>query len=95
MPSDSVVLVVAVAGIVVVQNLTEIVFFSLPQIQLLRIDQFGAMLVSENNDYGRNRAGNLKPALIINSPYYYGGVPRGTNVSVFEVQSTCTLYLLT
>ena len=69
--------------------------FSLPQIQLLRIDQFGAMLVSENNDYGRNRAGDLKPALIINSPYYYGGVPRGTNVSVFEVQSTCTLYLLT
>ncbi|XP_078373908.1 laminin subunit alpha-like [Oculina patagonica] len=53
-------------------------------VQLLRIDQFGAMLVSTNNDYAKQRAGDLKPAMIINSPYYYGGVPPGTNVSVFE-----------
>ena len=45
------------------------------------------MLVSENNDYARQRAGELKPAMIINSPYYFGGVPQGTNVSVLEVKS--------
>ena len=67
--------------------------FSLPQVQLLRIDQFGAMLVSENNDYARQRAGELKPAMIINSPYYYGGVPQGTNVSVLEV--TLTSFVIT
>ena len=49
------------------------------------------MLVTENNDYANQRAGELKPAMIINSPYYYGGVPRGTNVSVLEVNSTFTL----
>lgn len=80
-----------VVVIVVVYDLTKRFLFSLPQVQLLRIDQFGAMLVSQNNDYARQRAGELKPAMIINSPYYYGGVPRGTNVSVFEVKSTFTL----
>lgn len=75
--------------VVVVRDLTQSFFF-LPQVQLLRIDQFGAMLVQQNNDYARQRAGELKPAMVINSPYYYGGVPPGTNVSVLEVKSTFT-----
>jgi len=49
------------------------------------------MVVIENNDYANKRAGDLKPAMIINSPYYYGGVPRDANVSVLEVKSTFTL----
>lgn len=55
--------------------------------QLLRIFQFSAMLVS-NKDYSNNRLGVTESELVINSPIFYGGVPRGINVSVLEVRNT-------
>lgn len=58
--------------------------FSFDQVRLLRINQFGAMLVS-NKDYSNNRVGAEKPSLVINSPFYYGGVPEGINMSPLEV----------
>lgn len=53
--------------------------------QLLRIFQFSAMLVS-NKDYSNKRLGEANTELLINSPFFYGGVPRGINVSVLETK---------
>jgi len=37
-----------------------------------------------NKDYSNNRVGEEKPSLVINSPFYYGGVPEGINMSPLE-----------
>jgi len=41
-----------------------------------------------NKDYSNNRLGEANTELVINSPFFYGGVPRGINVSVLEVRNT-------
>ena len=51
----------------------------------MRISQFGAILVSNTNDYKNNRVGHGTAALVINSPFFYGGVPTHINMSVLEV----------
>ncbi|XP_068694373.1 laminin subunit beta-1-like isoform X2 [Montipora foliosa] len=50
---------------------------------LLRIYQFSAMLVS-NKDYSNARVGDENTDLVINSPFFYGGVPPGINMSALE-----------
>lgn len=52
--------------------------------RLLRITQFGAILVSNTNDYKNKRVGHGTAALVINSPFFYGGVPAHVNMSVLE-----------
>ena len=42
------------------------------------------MLVS-NKDYSNARVGDEKTDLVINSPFFYGGVPPGINMSALEV----------
>ena len=51
---------------------------------MLRIAQFSALLVS-NKDYSKNRQGDGIASLVINSPFYYGGVPQDINMSALEV----------
>ena len=51
----------------------------------MRINQFGALLVSNTNDYKNKRVGHGTAALVINSPFFYGGVPAHVNMSVLEV----------
>ena len=51
----------------------------------MRITQFGAILVSNTNDYKNKRVGHGTAALVINSPFFYGGVPAHVNMSVLEV----------
>lgn len=52
------------------------------------------MLVS-NRDYSNNRLGEAETELVINSPFFYGGVPEGINVSVLEVRNPkITLWIL-
>ena len=51
----------------------------------MRITQFGALLVSNTNDYKNKRVGHGTAALVINSPFFYGGVPAHVNMSVLEV----------
>ena len=51
----------------------------------MRINQFGALLVSNTNDYKNNRVGHGTAALVINSPFFYGGLPAHINMSVLEV----------
>lgn len=53
-------------------------------VRLLRINQFGAMLVVSNKDYGNQRQGDEKVPLEINTPFYYGGVPRDINLTHLE-----------
>ncbi|KAK3731434.1 hypothetical protein QZH41_013619, partial [Actinostola sp. cb2023] len=51
---------------------------------LLRIDQFGGLLVPKTRDYHNNRLEKSNQSLILNSPLYFGGVPKGTNTSLLE-----------
>ena len=45
------------------------------------------MLVVSNKDYGNQRQGDDKVPLEINTPFYYGGVPRGMNITHLEVKT--------
>ena len=41
--------------------------------------------MSNTNDYKNKRVGHETAALVINSPFFYGGVPAHVNMSVLEV----------
>ena len=44
------------------------------------------MLVPENKDYRKDGNGGGSRPLDINSPIYYGGVPKGINITFLEVK---------
>ena len=51
----------------------------------IRIAQFGAMLVSNTQEYHNNRNGNTFDPLSIELPIYLGGIPDDANSSVLMV----------
>lgn len=56
---------------------------------MIRISQFGAILVSNTEEYHNNRTGNKFEQLDIKLPLYLGGVPDHVNTSVLYVSMFC------
>ncbi|XP_048583639.1 laminin-like protein epi-1 [Nematostella vectensis] len=54
------------------------------KVHLLRINQFGVILVPDTKDYKNARQGDSRELLTINTPIYMGGVPPGVNTSMLE-----------
>lgn len=63
----------------------ELLFLWCPQVFFIRISQFGALLVSNTDEYQNNSNGTKFQQLEIKFPLYLGGVPDGVDTSVLYV----------